>query len=70
MSSNLAQPIWVRVSDWRNAMAVALLILAGWRIYDASPVFAGLTLPASFKIADICIGPNITPLRRRAAVLY
>lgn len=50
MPKKLAQPVWVRVSHWGNALAVVLLIMSGWRIYNASPVFAGLTLPASLTL--------------------
>jgi thiosulfate reductase cytochrome b subunit len=50
MATKPAQPVWVRVSHWGNALAVVLLIMSGWRIYNASPVFAGLTLPASLTL--------------------
>jgi thiosulfate reductase cytochrome b subunit len=30
----------VRVSHWLNAAAVIVLVLSGWRIYNASPIFA------------------------------
>ncbi len=33
------QPAWVRVSHWLNALAAILMMMSGWRIYDASPVF-------------------------------
>lgn len=32
-------PIWLRITHWLNAIAVILMILSGWRIYDASPIF-------------------------------
>lgn len=50
MSTKPVQPFWVRISHWCNALAVVLLIMSGWRIYNASPVFAGLTLPASLTL--------------------
>lgn len=34
------QPAWVRLTHWLNALAVVILVLSGWRIYDASPIFA------------------------------
>lgn len=40
------QPAWVRICHWFNALAVILMILSGWRIYDASAVFKGLFIPA------------------------
>ena len=38
--SGVVQPSWVRVTHWLNAIAVLVLILSGWRIYNASPIFA------------------------------
>jgi len=36
---SIAQPAWVRASHWLNALGVILMVLSGWRIYDASPIF-------------------------------
>ncbi len=36
-------PIIVRVTHWLNAIAVTIMILSGWQIYNASPI-----LPFSF----------------------
>src|SRR5262249_37918070 len=33
-------PGWVRLTHWINALAVAVMILSGWEIYNASPLFA------------------------------
>jgi thiosulfate reductase cytochrome b subunit len=33
-------PIWLRANHWINLLAVILLVLSGWRIYNASPIFA------------------------------
>jgi thiosulfate reductase cytochrome b subunit len=35
----IAQPAWVRISHWLNALGVILMVLSGWRIYNASPIF-------------------------------
>jgi len=32
-------PLWVRITHWLNAFAVVIMVLSGWRIYDASPIF-------------------------------
>jgi thiosulfate reductase cytochrome b subunit len=32
-------PLWVRLTHWINALAMILMILSGWRIYNASPLF-------------------------------
>src|SRR3954447_8661704 len=34
------QPAWVRVVHWINALAMVLMIMSGWQIYNASPLFA------------------------------
>lgn len=33
-------PLWVRVTHWVNALAMLVMIGSGWRIYNASPLFA------------------------------
>ena len=33
-------PLAVRVFHWLNALAIILMILSGWRIYNASPLFS------------------------------
>jgi len=32
-------PAWVRVTHWVNAFAMLVMILSGWEIYNASPLF-------------------------------
>lgn len=44
------QPAWVRIAHWLNALAVALMMLSGWRIYDASPVFQGFRIPTGITL--------------------
>jgi thiosulfate reductase cytochrome b subunit len=33
------QPAWVRAMHWANAFAMILMIMSGWQIYNASPLF-------------------------------
>jgi thiosulfate reductase cytochrome b subunit len=33
------QPAWVRAVHWINAVAMILMIMSGWQIYNASPLF-------------------------------
>lgn len=35
----LIHPIWVRITHWINAAAMIVMILSGWQIYNASPLF-------------------------------
>jgi thiosulfate reductase cytochrome b subunit len=32
-------PVWVRVCHWTNAFAMVIMIMSGWQIYNASPLF-------------------------------
>jgi len=34
------QPVWVRIVHWTNAVAMVLMIMSGWQIYNASPLFS------------------------------
>jgi thiosulfate reductase cytochrome b subunit len=43
-------PLWLRVTHWLNAVAVVILTLSGWRIYNASPLFGFRFVP------DITLG--------------
>ncbi|NML34378.1 cytochrome b/b6 domain-containing protein [Paraburkholderia antibiotica] len=44
------QPVWVRIAHWLNALAVVLMMLSGWRIYDASPVFKSFQIPPGITL--------------------
>jgi thiosulfate reductase cytochrome b subunit len=44
-------PAWVRVTHWVNALAMFVMITSGWRIYDASPLFA-FVFPREITIGD------------------
>jgi len=46
MSSAIINPLWLRVTHWVNAVAVVIMILSGWRIYNASPIFPFKFLPS------------------------
>lgn len=32
-------PVLVRVTHWINALAILVMVLSGWKIYNASPIF-------------------------------
>jgi thiosulfate reductase cytochrome b subunit len=44
------QPAWVRLTHWLNALAAITMMLSGWRIYDASPIFKSFTFPTSITL--------------------
>ncbi|KIG01728.1 cytochrome b/b6 domain-containing protein [Caballeronia concitans] len=43
-------PLWLRVTHWLNALAALIMMLSGWRIYDASPVFRQIVIPPSITL--------------------
>ena len=38
-STKVIQPAWVRIVHWINAVAMVMMIMSGWQIYNASPLF-------------------------------
>jgi thiosulfate reductase cytochrome b subunit len=38
-ATKVIQPAWVRIVHWINAVAMVLMIMSGWQIYNASPLF-------------------------------
>jgi len=47
--AKVIQPAWVRVMHWTNAVAMILMILSGWQIYNASPLF-GFSFPRDYTL--------------------
>jgi thiosulfate reductase cytochrome b subunit len=42
-SRKVIQPAWVRTLHWINAVAMIVMIMSGWQIYNASPLFNFVT---------------------------
>ncbi len=42
-------PLWLRLSHWLNAVGVVLMVMSGWRIFNASPFFP-FTFPGAITI--------------------
>src|SRR5262245_5641016 len=47
--ARVIQPAWVRALHWTNAVAMILMIMSGWQIYNASPLF-GFTFSRSITL--------------------
>src|SRR6201993_2919136 len=47
--AKVIQPAWVRAMHWTNAVAMVLMIMSGWQIYNASPLF-GFTFSHSITL--------------------
>jgi thiosulfate reductase cytochrome b subunit len=48
-TAKVIQPAWVRIVHWINAVAMILMIMSGWQIYNASPLF-GFTFSSSITL--------------------
>jgi len=53
VSKVIVHPLTVRVTHWLNALAMVIMIMSGWRIYNSEPIFPfhfpiALTLGGSF----------------------
>ena len=47
--AKVIQPAWVRTVHWINAVAIVLMIMSGWQVYDASPLFK-FSFPAAITL--------------------
>jgi len=54
-ASTRIHPLPVRVTHWINVVAIAVMVLSGWQIYDASPLF-GFTFPESWTLGGWLAG--------------
>jgi len=49
-TAKVIQPAWVRIVHWINAVAMILMIMSGWQIYNASPLFDSLKFSRSITL--------------------
>ena len=43
-------PLWLRLMHWANVVAVVILVMSGWRIYDATHFMFGLKIPTQYTL--------------------
>jgi thiosulfate reductase cytochrome b subunit len=48
-------PLVVRITHWVNALAMLAMVLSGWRIYNADPLF-GFTFPKDWTLGGWLAG--------------
>jgi len=48
-------PVWVRITHWINAAALVVMVMSGWEIYNASPLF-GFRFPRSVTLGGWLAG--------------
>ena len=51
----LIHPAWLRATHWLNALAVVIMMMSGWRIYNASPFF-GFLIPKGLTLGGWLAG--------------
>jgi thiosulfate reductase cytochrome b subunit len=51
----IIHPRWVRITHWINVFAMTIMIMSGWRIYNASPLFP-FAFPDSITIGGWLAG--------------
>jgi len=49
MRGVMIHPAWLRTTHWLNAVAVVILAMSGWRIYNAAPFF-DFTIPSEITL--------------------
>jgi thiosulfate reductase cytochrome b subunit len=49
-TAKVIQPAWVRIVHWINAVAMVLMIMSGWQIYNASPLFEGFKFSSNITL--------------------
>ena len=54
-SRKVIQPAWVRTLHWINAVAMIVMIMSGWQIYNASPLF-NFVFPPSITLGGWLAG--------------
>ena len=50
MQKILVHRLYVRVFHWLNAAAIIMMIMSGWQIYNASPLFEWLHFPREITL--------------------
>src|ERR1700716_1133111 len=48
-------PVWVRITHWINVVAMVVMIMSGWEIYNASPLFP-FTFPRTITLGGWLAG--------------
>ena len=49
-------PLPVRICHWINVFAVLVMVLSGWKIYNAAPVFESCRVPAELTLGGWLAG--------------
>ncbi len=53
--ASIIHPVWLRITHWINALAVLIMIVSGWRIYNAD-AFLGFKIPNELTLGGWLAG--------------
>src|ERR1700753_3945961 len=67
-ATRVIQPAWVRAMHWVNAVAIVMMIMSGWQIYNASPLFKSFTFSSSVTLGGWLRGGPAWAFRRDVLV--
>ena len=48
-TNQVVHPAWLRILHWINAIAVVMMVMSGWQIYDANP-FLNFVIPSEWAL--------------------
>ena len=48
-NKEVIHPLWLRITHWLNAVAVVIMTMSGWRIYNATSFF-GFSIPPDITL--------------------
>jgi thiosulfate reductase cytochrome b subunit len=51
-TAKVVQPAWVRTAHWVNSVAMIMMIMSGWQVYNASPLFNFLKFSKNVTLGD------------------
>jgi thiosulfate reductase cytochrome b subunit len=51
LSESTIHPAWLRLTHWINVLAVVLMVMSGWRIFNAAPLW-GLHIPEGVTLGS------------------
>ena len=65
----IVHPLTVRITHWVNALAMVIMIMSGWRIYNSEPI---LPTRDSRLFANVCCVPAqfFQELQQRQPLLF
>ena len=61
-SKVIVHPLTVRITHWVNALAMVIMIMSGWRIYNSEPICRSI-FPSRSRSGAVSTAPSISTTR-------